>query len=292
LAGGLVVASLALAACGGPTTHIRPDTRGPHAAEWKGKRYVALGDSYTAGPGIGGSTAVTGPEACQQSDENYPHLVAARLEMTLHDVSCSGAQTAQMTRPERRNGERMPPQFDALSSATDLVTVGIGANDNRVFMKLISGCVFLATSRPHGSPCRTALLGAGVTVHRYQRALTRHLVRVFRGIARRAPHARILAIGYPQVVPAHGHCSELPLATGDYRLARAVNIAFNEAMRTAAERRGITYVDVWDATEGHDICSTSPWIAGSSPGRAGAAYHPYADEMQAVAVEVVKVLAG
>lgn len=293
LVGGLVVVSLALAGCRGEgATHVRPDDAGPRATAWKGKQYVALGDSYTAGPGIGGASAVTGPAACQRSEENYPHLVASRLQLKLDDVSCSGAQTAQMTQPQVRDDERQPAQFDALSEDTDVVTVSIGGNDNQVFMQLIGGCVLLAQTHPHGSPCRAALLGSGTTIGSYQRMLTRRLVKVLRGIARRAPNAQVLAVGYPQIIPAHGHCADLPLATGDYRLARSVNAVFNTALQRAAERRHVTYVDNWDSTAGHDICATTPWIAGSQPGRAGAAYHPYAEEQQAVAANIVKALAS
>lgn len=293
-AGALVVASLALAGCGAGqgATHIRPDALGPNAQAWQGRQYVALGDSYTAGPGIGGITAVSGRKACQQSDENYPHLVAARLQMKLKDVSCSGAQTGQMKGSQDRDGVTVPPQFDALSSATGVVTVGIGANDEQMFMKLIYGCVVVRDSHPHGAPCQKALRSTGVSVAGLQHRLTRRLAKVYRGIQRRAPHARVLAIGYPQIVPAHGHCAALPFATGDYAFARSVIVAFNDAMRAAARRTDVTYVDTWSSTAGHDICAHDPWIAGSSAGRAGAPYHPYAEEMQAVAADVVKVLAS
>ncbi|HVW32598.1 MAG TPA: SGNH/GDSL hydrolase family protein, partial [Acidimicrobiia bacterium] len=59
-------------------------------------RYVALGDSYTAGPGVPNQVPEAG--GCRRSDHNYPHLVAAALHLTdFHDVSCSGARTDHMT---------------------------------------------------------------------------------------------------------------------------------------------------------------------------------------------------
>src|ERR1017187_444451 len=64
----------------------------PSVASANGQSYVALGDSYTAGPGMLPVSA-TAPPGCGQSQKNYPHLVASVLGLSLTDVSCSGAKT-------------------------------------------------------------------------------------------------------------------------------------------------------------------------------------------------------
>src|SRR5215212_4544922 len=51
--------------------------------------YVALGDSYVAGPGI---PLPIKPWGCIKSDHNYAHLAAPRLGLDLRDPSCSGAE--------------------------------------------------------------------------------------------------------------------------------------------------------------------------------------------------------
>ena len=62
--------------------------------------YVALGDSYTAGPVI--PVQQPDPYGCLRSDHNYPHLVAAALGVgDFKDPSCSGADTGDMTAPHR-----------------------------------------------------------------------------------------------------------------------------------------------------------------------------------------------
>ena len=49
-------------------------------------RYVALGSSMAAGPGI--SPTVPGsPLLAMRSQRNYPHLVAQRLELDLVDMT-------------------------------------------------------------------------------------------------------------------------------------------------------------------------------------------------------------
>jgi len=282
------LAALALSACGGPATHVRSSPSESTAA-WAGKTYVALGDSYTSGPGIGGAPAVSGRPVCGQSADNYPHLVAASLRLSLHDVSCGGAQTGSMTQPQVRANVSVPPQLSALTADTDLVTLGIGANDNQVFMRIVGGCVQLALSDPHGSPCADAL-GSRAAFAVYRARLTASIVAVVGEIRRRAPQARVLLIGYPQVVPAHGSCAALPLATGDYPFAREANETFNAALSAAARRTGSTYVDVWGAAAGHDICAATPWIAGKLPAEDGLAYHPYAAEQRVVAGLVEKAL--
>ena len=62
----------------------------------------------------------------------------------------------------------------------------------------------------------------------------------------------------------------------------------NLALSAAAEQEDVTYVDVAAASEGHDICSDDPWIAGAEvPDRSTSPWHPYAEESDAVADLVV-----
>src|SRR5262249_62178679 len=64
--------------------------------------YVALGDSYTAGPVI--PVQQNDPAGCLRSDHNYPHLVASALGVgDFKDASCSGADTGDRTAPQTAN---------------------------------------------------------------------------------------------------------------------------------------------------------------------------------------------
>ena len=80
------------------------------------------------------------PPECGQSLANYPHLVAAALKLSLTDVSCSGAKTENFTVAQFPD---QPPQFDALWPSTEVVTVGMGGNDNNLFATLVEGCTVL-----------------------------------------------------------------------------------------------------------------------------------------------------
>src|SRR4051794_36724174 len=92
------------------------------------ERYVALGDSYSAGPLIPTTDLAAG---CARSDHNYPSLLARELRVrTFVDVTCSGARTADLAASQPGFGDAtIPPQLRALDRRTDLVTIGIGGND-------------------------------------------------------------------------------------------------------------------------------------------------------------------
>ncbi len=99
-----------------------------------------------------------------------------------------------------------------------------------------------------------------------------------------SPKAKVLLVGYPQIVDADHVCSKLPLAKGDYAYAERVNRALTEAVQGAAKASGSTYVDVWSASQGHDVCSTDPWINGNvNDQKRAARFHPFAVEQAAVA---------
>ncbi|HET6561795.1 MAG TPA: GDSL-type esterase/lipase family protein, partial [Marmoricola sp.] len=140
---------LALAGCSAAGGHE------PVAAERPVvETYVALGDSFTAAPYVP-STSLA--EGCFRSDGNYPQIVAAELGAVLHDVSCSGADSSDLTGRQSVAGGRgtVPPQLDAVPADADLVTVGIGGNDQNLFHTLITRCTALA-GQP-GSPCADEL---------------------------------------------------------------------------------------------------------------------------------------
>lgn len=261
---------------------------GEEPISWQGREYVALGDSYTAAPGVG---VLTGPPACGRTDGNYPHRVAAALELDLTDASCSAARTAHLTESQVPRGVPVLPQLDALSPDTALVTVGIGANDHRLFGTLIGACRQLATRDPSGAPCATAIADRVETGLADLRGRFDDLLD---DIAGRAPDARIVVVGYPQFVPedAPERCPQLPLAAGDYAFASEVSQLLNDVLAEAAARADVAYVDVFAATEGHDICADDPWIAGETPTKPATPYHPYAEEQQAAADLIVEKITG
>jgi len=281
----LVVAALLLAGCSDPPKS-KLDRSG---AVPRGASYVALGDSYAAGPRLGPSSGAVG---CEQTQGNYPHRLAERLGLDLTDVTCGGATTADLAGSQTPpNGEPVPPQLDALDADTDLVTIGIGGNDGKVFAELMTTCVGKAVEDRAGAPCTAEGAPFRVKAERHLAKLPGRMADVLAVIAERAPKARIVVVGYPAAFPESGTCALLPLARGDYPFAREYISRVNDALAAAAEQAGATYVDVWAATDGHDICATDPWIAGLIPAQPALEYHPYAQEQTVVTDLLVAELA-
>jgi len=273
----LAVAAVLLAGCSDPpASKIQRK-----AAAASGSSYVALGDSYSAGPRLGPRT---GPVGCEQTTGNYPHLLAERLDLELTDVTCGGATTADLAGSQTPpNGDPVPPQLDALREDTDIVTIGMGGNDGKVFSELVTTCVGKAAEDRAGAPCTAEGSGFRAKVERQLGQLPSRMIEAIEAIRERAPEATIFVVGYPQIVPATGTCALLPLARGDYPYAHDYIGRINDGLAAAADQAGVTYVDVAAATDGHDICSTDPWIAGLIPAEAALEYHPYAREQQVVA---------
>jgi lysophospholipase L1-like esterase len=245
--------------------------------------YVALGDSYTAGPLIPDLDVAAG---CFRSTNNYPALLAAQLQISnFIDVSCSGADTTNMTSPQMTPLGMVPAQFDALSADTELVTVSIGGNDFSVFGQLVTVCPAVRAEDADGAPCRAYFhADSGDVLPGYLRE-TRDLVdAVVTGIRDRSPAARIIVIGYPRIVPPHGSCPDiLPFADGDYRYVDSIERMLNGTLRHAAQSHHVTYINVYRASRGHDACSDEPWVNGQlTDPNAAQSYHPFEAEMVAV----------
>lgn len=262
-----------------------------------GDKYVALGDSYSSGPGI--QPQELSIPGCLRSQVNYPHLVAQDLpQFTLADVSCSGAQTKDMTASQDVNPDPDPaPQFDALDGSTKIVTLGIGGNDIG-FVDIAKTCVRLAVEFPLAtSPCRDYYTANGVITDRIN-ALKPRLDAVLNGIVTRAPVAKIFVVGYPDILPEdpafYLQCRPvLPVATGDIPYLRdKVEKLLNQTIRNRALAHGAIYVNTYTASIGHDACQipTVRWVEPVAPAADAAPVHPNRLGMEATATAVKKAM--
>lgn len=264
----------------------------PEALRRRPIDYVALGDSYSAGPGL--DPQRPDPVACQRSGYNWPAYLADWLDVaTYRDVTCTGATTgALLGRQRRPDGTLVPPQIEALTDRTDLVTVSLGGNDNALFATLVGVCSDVADRDPDGDPCRTEFGGSGGA----DRALAELPVRlavVIRRIRLAAPSAEVVVVGYPQIFPRTGTCAEISLAAGDVAWAAGLVDRVDRAMLQAAETEGVRFVDVAASGEGHDVCAPQPWVTGArSEPEASTPWHPYPLGMREVARLVTTQLTG
>jgi lysophospholipase L1-like esterase len=254
--------------------------------------YVALGDSFTAGPLIPETDIADG---CFRSDSNYPALVAERLDVDeLVDVSCSGATTRDLTEGQNTAGQTVvPPQMRAVRPDTDLVTLGIGGNDFGLFHTLVSTCSQLRQQDPAGSPCADELDRRGVDLVARADDIGDRVEEAIAEIQRRAPEASVVLVGYLRLAPSEGRCADLSFAAEDYELGREVAESLNDALARAARSTGVEFADMHSASEGHDVCAEEPWVNGRHTVQGEAsAFHPFASGMEAVADEVVEAVTG
>lgn len=293
----LIIVGCGVAAPASATDPTAPAA--PPAAPAGAIDYVALGDSYSAGPLI--PTARRDPDGCLRSTNNYPAYLAGYLGVTTYrDVTCSGARTSDFEEPQSLIvGPAAAPQLDALSADTDLVTVGIGGNDFGLFGGMITTCKQVRDRDPQGHPCQDAFTvrrhGHRVdTKLRDARRIQRRVGHELRLVHHAAPHARVVVLGYPRLLPTAGTCDAVPFATGDYAWGRRVEHRLNRSIRDAAAHHHATYVDLYPAFRGHDACGgDQAWINGSQVqiGRA-LDFHPFQVGEREMARATYAVLTG
>ncbi|MFE3190726.1 SGNH/GDSL hydrolase family protein [Nocardia sp. NPDC059240] len=246
-----------------------------------GGKYVALGDSYAAGVGISNILDKT----CSRSDRNYAHLFAAARGYSLTDVTCGGATTDSVT----------STQLSAVTSDTNLVTLGVGGNDIG-FTDIVRSCVeagTLGTGSGTGSAVLQTL-GTGSTSgsaelllgckNKYDASMPGRLsdasakvAKLVSDIKSRAPQARVVLVGYPHILPDNAAlcAGRQPVLPADVDWARDTVIGGLNTMLKS--QTGIEYFSTYEIYNGHDVCEAIPdrWVNGTSVDNGeGAQFHP------------------
>lgn len=267
--------------------------------------YVALGDSYASGEGIGQYYASTSRRTdtsagvrnrCHRSQIAYPELVSSRLSeggqrVVLRNVTCSGARADDFdTKSQYSNA---PPQLDSLDASVDLVTIQLGGNDLG-FGEVIARCVDVKVFHAR-TPCAPEIAdGLAARLAIAQAALDRVLPKV----RERAPSATVIVVGYPIVVEddevragSRKRCAHIRAA--DVPTLIDANAQVNAVVQDAAERNGYGFVAAGDVFADHGLCGAGDdWINGidlAQKKRGGQSFlaresfHPNADGHAALA---------
>jgi lysophospholipase L1-like esterase len=227
-----------------------------------GSGFVAMGDSFQSGEGAHHYEPDTDVEGnrCHRSTVSYPYLIKGKtgIPINLTAVACSGARIHNLA--DGQNGE--PPQYDALNERTALVTIGIGGNDLE-FAEIIKACVL-------GPQLSGDFFSAQQTCHqRFDAQVNRDLLaldtrdedglspleRVYHTVRERAPHARILVLGYPRFFKSSGNFFGCQLVYRSDQKWIAVKIdEADTVIRRNAEGMGAEYVAGADLFDGHELC--------------------------------------
>lgn len=250
---GLLAAALAAAVAAVPAT-AGPAAAGSRAAP--PVSYAALGDSYSAGVGTGRSDDAGSP--CRRSSLAYPRLWAqAHPGDPARFLACSGARISAV---RKKQVPQIPPD-------AGLVTVTMGGNDTG-----FASVVTLCTVTRHDRLCRLSVdvaKGVALTEVPVELALT------LRAVHRRAPHARVVVLGYPRLFELGPCRAGIPSESR----RKAINDGADLLDRTLAKTARMldaTFVDVRSRFAGHGVCAPADraWING--PDRGADSYHPTA----------------
>jgi lysophospholipase L1-like esterase len=253
-----------------------------------GSRYVAMGSSFAAGPGL--LSRVPGsPRRAGRSTGNYAHMVARALGLDLHDVTFSGATTGDILGPSAAG---QPAQLDVVTPGTSLVTITAGGNDVGFVPRLtLASLPWPLRSLPRVR-ARVAELGdTRATDERFVQ-LERNLAAIAGRLRERAPACRVLLVDYLTILPPAGGAPGAPPPPGIAAWGRAVAARLAATTQAAADAAGWDYVAASAASADHHAWSATPWTRGFHLSlRGGAPYHPNPAGMAAVAGLVLAALA-
>jgi GDSL-like Lipase/Acylhydrolase family len=257
-----------------------------------GSTYVALGDSFSAGEGntpfLSGTD--TGRDKCHRSTFSYPFNINLDLGFFAPNFSfhaCSGARIKEFYQENQGNHE--PPQLSWLKAAgarTKLVTLTIGGND-AYFAQVIQSCweaSFLhlpsqSCVRQWNAPMESAIQLMGSNVPGNHQSLAQ----LYDEIAKDAPNAQVIVLGYPRFFPAN---PPLLCGTGggnDFDRAQMTWLnekvaegdrAIGAAVRAAGNSRVHYISGSYEAFRGHERCEKEPYYYGIRIGFPVGSFHP------------------
>ena len=229
-----------------------------------GARYVAMGSSFAAGPGIPDQL-----ESCGRSSNNYPHLVAVALGLALVDVSCSGATTDHILLTPQGNA---PLQIAAVTPDTALVTITIGGNDIE-YTRSTFACAGAAAE----DACAANLDQANISTLVSQ--LPDKLGATVDAIRAIAPQAKVVFVTYPRVFPEdYAACADVAMSNADAAFMSRLGQQLEDTFVRVAAAKQTLIADAYVLGEGHGPCAvpSERWINANTVALDGARYHPTA----------------
>jgi lysophospholipase L1-like esterase len=237
-----------------------------------------LGSSFAAGPGVGRRRPGS-PRRSGRSASNYASLFAAGAGFSLADVTFSGATAAELLDGQEKAG---PPQIEAVTPDTDLVTLTCGGNDIGYIGRLMLGSLPWPVSTLPAARREAAETDAR-TEERLA-ALGPTFDRVLTEVRQRAPRARIVLVDYLTILPPDPSVATGRLPAAVARWGREVASRLSAETRAAAGRHGCGFVAASEASRDRHAWSASPWTRryGLWPSD-GAPFHPNQAGMRAVA---------
>ena len=255
---------VALAACVGLTLWGAP------AALAAGANYVALGDSYSSGVGAGDYTSESGD--CDRSPNAYSALWADdNAPASYVSVACSGATTADVA----------GSQLSALNSATTLVSITVGGNDEN-FAGIMEDCNLY-----DDDTCVSEIQAAEDDA---RANLPGKLGSLYGQIRADAPAANVVVLDYPEFYDLANDCVGLS-QTKRSKIDEGIDV-LDGILQDSANAAGFSFADVRGAFSGHEICDDNRWLHSVNFSDFSESYHPTADGHSQAYLPVFSAAAG
>lgn len=246
----------------------------------EGARYVALGSSFAAGPGVGPNTPGT-PDRCGRGTLNYPNLLAKQLKLSLVDATCSGATTQHVLGP----WNEVPPQIESVTADTRLVTITIGGNDVNFV-----GNVFAAACELMEKPDARCQKWRDISEAEWQADEAR-MRQIVHNVRERAPTARIVLVDYITVLPPKGPCAAVPITNERLKQSQSAAKRLSQLTARAARAEGAEVFRFSAMSKSHAPCAAKPWSNGlTAPAGDGIPVHPNRAGHVAAAIGLTKFL--
>lgn len=236
-------------------------------------KYVALGSSVAAGPGI---PPITNRFA-QRSANNYPSILAKKLGAELTDLSVSGATLKNLLSVRQKYFYviSFEPQVKGIPVDADIVTISAGGND----IGYITGIMRDTWSATFSGRLLTGLLPTAEDLSNQD--VANRFTAIIDEVRKIAPKALIVLVEYPTLFGSDDPIQDIPLDKERIRHHRSVADSLGKAYKLAAKARpGVKLIPIGELSREHGVGSKEPWVSGNE-GTFG--FHPNLEGMQAVA---------
>lgn len=243
--------------------------------------YLALGDSFSSGEGIGNYRPETNmaDNRCHQSTGSYGYLLHETLQGlgAFGSVACSGAKIPDVTTSNQtdynskyrqsKNKEATAfnteiydnflPGYRIQSNFVDknkpkIITMSMGGNDVG-FSDILKKCVL-----SYGyNDCYPTYEDRKELVNLINNQYSR-LRDMYQSLKKEAaPDAKIYIVGYPQIAKSGGNCAlNVHFSEDEIVFGNQLVSYLNYVIKSAANDSGVFYVDTEHSFDDHRLCET------------------------------------
>lgn len=252
--------------------------------------YIALGDSYSSGPGAGQLTVGRAPgnASCYRSTGSYPEdidtfvgqpnpVTPGTRNPAFIFGACAGASTTDFLQANSYKQQEI--YLHQPAGTVGLVTITMGGVD-AYFGQVMTYCAERNRKEPTceavwGTRVSNALAGLGAKLYAVYTQIKNE--------ASLAPNAQLLVLGYPRIFPLGqttacrtGYPFSFPFPEflpADMSWMNRVTYRLDQIIYTEATAAGLPYVDPYNAFDGHERCQADPYVYGPTLPPA-ASFHP------------------